>query len=62
MNNNSISVTVKFFATLRQYGPEKEILTIPKDSTVKLLFNKYNIPKNERQNLNIFFLFLFFYF
>ncbi|MBA7609112.1 hypothetical protein ES703_16299 [subsurface metagenome] len=49
MNNNSISVTVKFFATLRQYGPEKEILTIPKDSTVKLLFNKYNIPKNERR-------------
>jgi len=49
MNNNSISVTVKFFAILRQYGPEKEILTIPKDSTVKLLFNKYNIPKNERR-------------
>ncbi len=49
MNNNSISVTVKFFATLRQYGPEKEILTIPKDSIVKLLFNKYNIPKNERR-------------
>ena len=49
MNNTSISVTVKFFAILRQYGPEKEILTIPKDSTVKLLFNKYNIPKNERR-------------
>ena len=49
MNNNSISVIVKFFATLRQYGPEKEILTIPKDSTVKLLFNKYKIPKNERR-------------
>ena len=49
MNNNSISVIVKFFATLRQYGPEKEILTIPKDSIVKLLFNKYKIPKNERR-------------
>ena len=49
MNNTTISVTVKFFATLRQYGPDKEVLTIVKNSKIKLLFDKYNIPKNERR-------------
>lgn len=49
MNNNTISVTVKFFATLREYGPDKEVLTIAKNSKIKLLFDKYNIPKNERR-------------
>ncbi|MFX1364824.1 MAG: MoaD/ThiS family protein [Promethearchaeota archaeon] len=49
MNDSSISVTIKFFATLRQYGPEKELLKIPEDSKVKLLFDMYNIPKNERR-------------
>lgn len=49
MNNNKITVTVKFFATLREYGPDKEVLTIDKTSKVKLLFDKYNIPKDERR-------------
>ncbi len=49
MNDNVIKVTVKFFATLRQYGPEKEVLTIPENSKVKLLFDKYKIPKDERR-------------
>jgi molybdopterin converting factor small subunit len=49
MNNNTISVTVKFFATLREYGPDKEILNIPESSKVKLLFDKYNIPQDERR-------------
>ncbi|MFX1309680.1 MAG: MoaD/ThiS family protein [Promethearchaeota archaeon] len=49
MNNNTISVTVKFFATLRQYGPTKAVLTIPEYSEIKLLFDKYNIPKDERR-------------
>ncbi|TKJ22999.1 MAG: molybdopterin synthase sulfur carrier subunit [Promethearchaeota archaeon Loki_b32] len=49
MNNNSISVTVKFFATLRQYGPDKDVLIIPENSKVKLLFDKYSIPKEERR-------------
>ncbi len=49
MNRTTISVTVKFFATLRQYGPTKEVLTIPEHSKVKLLFDKYNIPKDERR-------------
>ena len=49
MNNYTIRVTVKFFATLRQYGPAKEILSIPKNSEIRLLFDKYNIPKEERR-------------
>ncbi|UCC20855.1 MAG: MoaD/ThiS family protein, partial [Promethearchaeota archaeon] len=36
-------------ATLRQYGPDKEILSIPKNSEIKRLFDKYNIPKDERR-------------
>ncbi len=49
MNNKTITVTVKFFATLREYGPDKEIITIPESSKVKLLFDKFNIPKDERR-------------
>lgn len=51
MNNNTISITVKFFAILRQYGPAKEVLSIPKESRAKLLFDMYNIPKDERRTI-----------
>ncbi|MFX0002121.1 MAG: MoaD/ThiS family protein [Promethearchaeota archaeon] len=49
MNNKTITITIKFFATLRQYGPAKEVLRIPENSEIKLLFDKYNIPKDERR-------------
>ncbi len=49
MSENSINVTVKFFATLRQFGPTKEDLVIPENSEIKLLFEKYKIPKEERR-------------
>ena len=49
MNNKTIMVTVKFFATLRQFGPEKEVLSIPMHSQIKFLFDKYNIPDDERR-------------
>ena len=48
-NNRKIKVTVKFFATLREYGPKKEDLLIPTNSRVELLFTQYKIPKNERK-------------
>lgn len=48
-SNNIITITIKFFATLREYGPDKEVLKIPEKSRVKLLFDKYNIPKDERR-------------
>ncbi len=50
-NNGIISVTVKFFATLREYGPAKETLTIPEDSIINLLFEKYKIPREERKTI-----------
>lgn len=50
-NNKKISVTVKFFATLRDYGPDKEVLTIPENSKVKILFDKYNIPQDARRTV-----------
>ena len=49
MNNILITVTVKFFATLREFGPDKEILRIPENSKIKLLFDKYKIPNDERR-------------
>ncbi len=49
MSNNEISVTVKFFATLREFGPDNEIMKIPENSKVKFLFEEYNIPKDNRR-------------
>jgi molybdopterin synthase sulfur carrier subunit len=46
---NQIAVTVKFFATLRAYGPTEEKLTIPEKSPVQFLFDKYQIPEEERR-------------
>ncbi|MFX0042074.1 MAG: MoaD/ThiS family protein [Candidatus Hodarchaeota archaeon] len=51
INNETISVTVKFFATLRIYGPAKETLTIPKNSKINILFEKYKIPSEERRTI-----------
>ena len=49
MSDKTISITVKFFATLRKYGPDKELLEIPNNSEIKILFDKYNIPEDERR-------------
>jgi molybdopterin synthase sulfur carrier subunit len=48
-----ISVTVKFFATLREYGPTEEHLNIPENSTVRFLFDKYQIPEEQRRAIII---------
>jgi molybdopterin synthase sulfur carrier subunit len=45
MANENITVTVKFFATLREYGPVKTEIEVPKRSTVKSIIKKYKIPK-----------------
>jgi len=44
-----ISVTVKFFATLREYGPSEEKITIPENSTVQSIMEKYEIPEDQRR-------------
>ncbi len=51
INNEIISVTVKFFATLRKFGPAKENLIIPEDSNIRFLFEKYKIPREERRTI-----------
>jgi molybdopterin converting factor small subunit len=44
-----ITVTVKLFANLRKYGPAKTVLTIPANSPIKYLFDRYNIPQKDRR-------------
>jgi len=49
----AISVTLQFFASFREYGPAKVVLTIPKNSKVRMLMDKYNIPKDTRKTIII---------
>ncbi|TFG12496.1 MAG: hypothetical protein EU535_06135 [Promethearchaeota archaeon] len=44
---NAIYVTVKLFASLRDYGPSKSLMDVPEGSTIKSLLKKFNIPKKE---------------
>ena len=47
MSQSKISVLVKFFATLRKYGPKKEKITLKAGSTINKIVEKYNIPPDE---------------
>ncbi|MFO7794965.1 MAG: MoaD/ThiS family protein [Promethearchaeati archaeon] len=47
MSVENIKVTVKFFANLQKYGPEKSTEYFPMNSTVNDILEKYDIPKNE---------------
>ena len=51
MSDKTIKITVKFFATLREFGPIKEELVIPENSEIKFLFDRYKIPKEERSTI-----------
>jgi molybdopterin converting factor small subunit len=44
---SAIYVTVKLFATLREYGPPRSVVDVPEGSTIKSIIKKYNIPKKE---------------
>ncbi|MHA1266093.1 MAG: MoaD/ThiS family protein [Candidatus Helarchaeota archaeon] len=44
-----INVKVKFFASLRKYGPIEETISLPDNSTVSAIFEKYRIPSQERK-------------
>ena len=46
--NNSISVTVKLFADLRVYGPDKTVLVLQEGNTIKSILKKYKIPKDDK--------------
>lgn len=43
--NNSLSVTIKFFADFRKFGPDKAIISIPQGSKIQYILEKYKIPK-----------------
>ncbi|MHA1296550.1 MAG: MoaD/ThiS family protein [Promethearchaeota archaeon] len=43
-----ITITVKFFADLKEFGPAKEQIRVPSNSTVEYLSKKYKIPLDRR--------------
>ncbi len=48
MNSQEIHATVKFFANLREYGPNKESVTVAIGTKIKDLVRTYNIPEENR--------------
>ncbi len=46
--SNTITVTIKFFANLRDYGPKKSEELFPQGSIIKTILEKYKIPKEEK--------------
>ena len=47
----NISITVKFFADFRKFGPDKAIITIPKGSRIQDIIEKYQIPKTNSKRI-----------
>ena len=47
-SENTISVTIKFFADLTQYGPDKSVEELPEGSKIRSILEKYNIPMEKR--------------
>ena len=48
ISENTISVTIKFFADLTKYGPAKSIENLPEGSKIKLILEKYKIPTEKK--------------
>jgi molybdopterin converting factor small subunit len=44
-HDNIISITVKFFADFRKFGPDKANIHIPRGSNIQYIIEKYKIPK-----------------
>jgi molybdopterin converting factor small subunit len=51
MKNEKITVTVKFFANLRKFGPAKNEERYPKGSMVKNILDRYEVPEDERKTV-----------
>ncbi|MFX0140220.1 MAG: MoaD/ThiS family protein [Candidatus Hodarchaeota archaeon] len=60
-NANSIIITMKLFADLRNYGPPEATLSIPEGSTINSVIKRYRFPRgleklkvlvNGKQNYN----------
>jgi molybdopterin converting factor small subunit len=48
-----ISITVKLFSDLRQFGPAVSTLHVPENTTIEFLLDNYQIPR-EKKDLMIF--------
>ena len=46
-----VSITIKFFADFRNYGPDKAIITIPRGSKIQDIIDKYQIPKTNSKRI-----------
>ena len=44
MPEESISITVKFFASLREYGPVRSEITVPTGSKIRDVLERYEVP------------------
>ncbi len=49
-SSNMISITIKLFADLTQFGPAKAEQNLPEGSSINTIFEKYRIPK-EKKNI-----------
>jgi molybdopterin converting factor small subunit len=47
-NKKEISITIKFFADLRKYGPKKDDINLPEGSSIQKILEKYKIPTTNR--------------
>lgn len=46
--SNMISITIKLFADLNQFGPAKAEENLPEGSSINTIFEKYRIPKEKK--------------
>jgi molybdopterin synthase sulfur carrier subunit len=46
--NGSMKVKIKFFASLRQFGPDKQVIEFPEGATVNDVILSLNIPRTIR--------------
>ena len=51
--NDLITVTVKLFADLRQYGAAIAVINLPKGGSVNSVIEKYKIPRKEKRLITL---------
>ncbi|MFW9950768.1 MAG: MoaD/ThiS family protein [Candidatus Thorarchaeota archaeon] len=48
-DSDTIKITIKFFAGLREFGSIKEEIEIPKNSDLNYIIEKYEIPLSRKK-------------
>ncbi len=46
--SDMVSITIKLFADLTQFGPAKAEQNLPEGSSINTIFEKYRIPKEKK--------------